>query len=235
MGFYDARCMVTGVSLKGSQAALVLLQQVEEAYHPIALAITGKYDRLGSIDMIDEDENTSLILRYFQNQLAANTFVVDVESLRIQEAYPIETIEQLLRGFERNMNDGPGYAVLNGEPVVFSLIAATVWETIANSAEQSKLDDRAVLSGLFNEMPVTNEIYADHLDDVSGHLRAFAGVSAFLATRGVAWAPPDDWSQHYSDEMREYLEQARATFRDSQVITQALKCYENEIADLLED
>jgi hypothetical protein len=236
MGLYDARCMITGVSLKGSQAALVLLQQVEAAYQPIALAITGQYDRLGSIDMIDEDENTEIILQYFLDQLAANTFVADAEYLRSHEAYPIETTEQLLRGFERNMNDHSEGAVLHGKPVVYALIAAAVWDAIAKSAKPPSRDDRAAIWELFGGGPVAREIYSTFLaDDLSGHIRAFAGVSTFLTARGIPWTPPDDFSQHYCDEMMQYFEQARATFHDSPAVLKGLQAYRREIADLLED
>jgi hypothetical protein len=233
MGFFDARCMITGVSLKGSEAALVLLQQHEESYHPIALAITGQYDRLGSIDGIDEDENTDLVLDYFLNQLAEQAFVVDVESLRIHESYPIATIEQLLRGFERNMNDGPGYAVLNGQPVVFALVSATVWRAIARTS--SPHQDDATFHRLFGANPVPLQIYGGHLKDVSCQLGEFAAVSDFLAPRGLLWTPPTDWGQHYPDDMREYLAEARTAFHDSSLILQALRQYEIEFADLLED
>lgn len=234
MGFYDARCMITGVSLKGSGAALVLLQQHQEVYHPIALAITGQYDRLGSIDMIDEDENTALILRHFLDQLATKTFVVDEESLRIDEAFPIETIEQLLRGFERNINDGPGYAALNGQPVVFALVAATIWNAIAGVA-QTPTNDRATFREQFDDASVAAQIYGERLEKVSGQLHEFAAVNAFLAARKIPWAPATEPGQHYSDDMREYLAEARAAFSDSAVVRSGLKAYENEVADLLED
>lgn len=236
MGFYDARCMITGVSLKGSQAALVLLQQVEAAYQPIALQIIGQYDRLGSIDMIDEDDNTEIILQYFQDQLTTNTFVVDAEYLRGHEAYPIETTEQLLRGFERNMNDHSKAAVLRGKPVVYALIAATVWDAIAKAAKPPSRDDRAAIWELFGGGPVAKEIYSTYpADDLSGHIRAFAGVSAFLTARGIPWTPPDDFSQHYSAEMLQFLEQVRATFHDSPAVLKGLQAYRREIADSLED
>jgi hypothetical protein len=235
MGFYDARCMVTGVSLKGSETALVLLQQQEESYHPIALAITGQYDREGSIDGIDEDDNTALILQYFLNQLAAKAFVVDAESLRSDEAYPIETIEQLLRGFERNINDGPGYAALNGQPVVFALIASTVWNAIARGGTVQSADDGAAFQELFKAAPVAAGIYDGHLEDVSQQLHAFAAVSALLTARSIKWKPAADGYQHYSDDMREFLKSARAKFRDSPAVLEGLNAYKSEVSDLLED
>jgi len=114
MGFYDCRRMVTGVSLKGAGAALVLLHQSSDQYVPMALAVKGNYNRLGSIDGIDEDANTQSALRFFQEGLRSDAFIVDEEYLRGHGCFPIQTIEDLLQGFERNMNDGERIAVLNG-------------------------------------------------------------------------------------------------------------------------
>lgn len=55
MGFYDFRCAVTGISLRGIDAVLVGLRPVGDRYRPLTLGIAGKYNRLGSIDRIEED------------------------------------------------------------------------------------------------------------------------------------------------------------------------------------
>ena len=112
----------------------VLLQQSDDQFAPLALAIKGNYNRLGSIDGIDEDANTRLILRFFLESLRSGEFTVDEEYLRENSCFPIRSIETLLQGFERNMNDGEGRAVLNGRSVGFALIAWAVWETIAGAA-----------------------------------------------------------------------------------------------------
>lgn len=114
MGLFDCRCMITGVSLKGAKAALVLLQQSADQSRPFALAIKGNYNRLGSIDGIDEDSNTQLVLRFFLASLRSGTFAVDEDDLRGHRCFPIRTIEDLLQGFERNMNESSGAAVLKG-------------------------------------------------------------------------------------------------------------------------
>ena len=40
MGFYDCRCMLTGLALDGD-ATLVMLRRAGDAYRPIALGIAG--------------------------------------------------------------------------------------------------------------------------------------------------------------------------------------------------
>src|SRR5207253_11225024 len=110
---YDCRCLITGVSLKGDDAALVLLEQTDSDHAPIALAITGAYNRLGSIDNIEEDDNTTLVLGYFLDKLRTGEFLIDQDYFRRADHYPIKDVEQLLWGFERNINDLSKAAVLN--------------------------------------------------------------------------------------------------------------------------
>src|SRR3954454_24268286 len=110
MGFYDQRCAVSGVSLRGSRSVLVLLGRMGVAHFPIALPIEGQYNRLGSIDMIDEDENTALIHAHFTARYEAGDLVLG-------EGYAeegIENIENLLGVFERNVTMGEHAAMLRG-------------------------------------------------------------------------------------------------------------------------
>ena len=235
MGLYDCRCMVTGVSLKGADAALVLLQQAGAVCHPIALPIKGAYNRLGSIDGLDEDANTALILKYFLERLRREEFVVDQDYLRTHHCFPIENIEQLLAGFERNINDNDSAAVLNGRPVVFALISRAVWDAIASSSPPPSGPAPTLFQRLFKGVPAAEGIYRGNLAKVAGHLEELSGVYKFLAGRGLTWRPAEDPSQHYPEEMRAYLEAARQAFRDSPVALKGLNDYEAEVADLLKE
>jgi hypothetical protein len=225
--------MITGVSLKGTHAALVLLQQAGAVHHPIALAVKGAYNRLGSLDGIHEDANTALILRYFLERGQRGEFVVDADYLRAQHYFPFENVELLLVAFERNINDNPQAAVLNGRPVVFGLIALAVWDAIVSSSPPLSGPTATVFQRLFKGMPAAEGIYRGNVAKVTGHLQELAGAHGFLAGRGLTWRPAEDPSQHHSDDMRAYLEAARQAFRDSPPALQGLKDYEAEVAELL--
>jgi hypothetical protein len=225
--------MVTGVSLKGADAALVLLQKRGENYHPIALSIRGNYDRLGSIDGIEEDDNTEAILAFFLAKLTAGEFVVDKEYFEICECYPIEDIEDLLHCFERTMNDHHEAALLGGSPVVFALISSSIWNGIARAVKPSRDPAETLLSKLFKDSPQTTEMYAEKLTDVASHLHELTAVNDLLSKRGIAWRPATDVCQHYTEEIREYLTEAKTKFHDSAVVLKALADYESEVRHLL--
>lgn len=235
MGFYDCRCMATGVSLKGADAQLVLLQQAASEYVPISLAIKGNYNRLGSIDGIVEDANTRLVLRYFLDSLRSGAFRVDEAYLASHRCFPIRTIEDLLQGCERNINDGPGHAVLHDKPVVFALVARAIWETITQAARPLDEPVSAVFQRLFGASPVGAAIYAGSLAEMSGQVGDLAAVDAFLKSRRLAWQPTEGGGQDSPDDMRQYLAESRQAFADSATIVTGLSRYEEEVAELLED
>jgi|GEM_PF-2465125 len=234
MGFYDCRCAVTGVSLKGANTALVLLQQVADGYAPIALAVTGNYNRYGSIDMIDEDENTALVFAFFQSALRSGDLVVDEDYFRGRDYYPFKQPADVLQAVERNINDNSRAVLLNGVPVEFALVSSTVWDTIARAAPPS--DSPAVLfQRLFGVSPIATAIYANSLNTVAAHVQEFAAVDAFMRGRGLSWAPTEAGGQDYPEEMTEYLEEALRTFADSPIAQTALLNYSLEVEGLLEE
>jgi hypothetical protein len=229
MGFYDCRCMVTGVSLKGADAALVLLQEAGETHHPVALPVRGTYNRLGSLDGIREDANTALILRFFLDRLRRGELVVDPSCL------PVENVERLLAAFERNINDNSAAAVLSGRPVVFALTSRAVWDAVASAAPPLSAPTATVFQRLFKGVRLAEGIYRGNAAAVAGHLQGLVGVHQFLATRGLTWRPAEDAAQHSSGEMRAYLEAARQAFRDAPAVLKGLKDYEAEVANLLRE
>jgi hypothetical protein len=234
MGFYDCRCMVSGVSLKGADCALVLLEEVGRGHRPVALAITGNYNRLGSIDGIDEDDNTELVLRYFLDRLKSGEFVVD-EDYCGPDHYPITDVEGLLWAFERNQNDDPTVALLGGRPIKFALISRAVWNAIARAHRPDQGTPEGHFQELFAGVPIAEQTYRGRLEDVSQHLPELSAVNAFLTVRQIRWSPPKDLDQHYTEEMRKYLAAARRKFRDSSELLQGLDAYKREVGDLLDD
>ena len=233
MGFYDCRCRITGVSLKGADATAVLLQKFARAFRPITLPVTGNYNRYGTIDGIAEDANTRLILKFFLDKLQSGEFVID-EPYWLKDYYPITDLEHLLWGFERNTNDNHETAVLNGKPVVVALVCRAVWDSLASSGSSRKSDE-ALFAEVFDGAPVAEEIYRGQFAKVSEHLRELAAVNDFLTSRGIAWKPTEGDGQHYDEEMRKYLATARKKFRDSPAVLEGLNDYEREVADLLTD
>jgi hypothetical protein len=114
MGFYECRCLITGISLREAKTVLVPIFPLNDGtYSPFALGIKGTYNRSGSIDSIEENIHTQLLLRYFIEKFTTGDYFIDDAYLngasRITSCHPIITTEN-------------GYVVLGVEnlSIVFS-------------------------------------------------------------------------------------------------------------------
>ena len=225
--------MVTGVSLKGADAALVLMQEFDGSILPVSFAIKGTYDRLGAIDGIEEDEHARDLLRYFLDREQGGELVIEEAYLRIHEFYPFDSIEQLLHAFERNIRDNPRAALLNRKPVVFGLIARPIWDEIANT-EPVPI---AQAWKSWEELQPFNrpQLYTKRNPHLNEHVVELATLAHFLRQYAIPWKPAYETSQDYSDDMREYLRLARERFARSPLILTGLRDYERQVGDLLED
>jgi hypothetical protein len=221
--------MISGVSLKGASALLVPLQEIDGALVPIALAIKGRYNRLGSIDGIEADANTSAVLKFFLDRLASGEFVVDADYLRKEKLFPIATIEQLLQAFERNINDHSQAALLNRRPVVFALIGNSIWQSIVEAETLRILPLETVLGS----NSVATQIYAKGAYPVRDSVAELDCISNFLNSRNLPWQSAGDPGQHYPDDMQAFLNAAKEKFRDSEMLLAGLRAYEGEVQELL--
>jgi len=218
MGFYDYRCMVTGVSLKGAVAALVLLAPDGAKLRPIALPVFGEYNRLGAID-VKPDENSTAIWTFFSAEAVAGNVVGNENGLDWADC------ESLLGAIERGVTEADVYLTLAVEPISFALISQAIWRAIVSKTA----DD-----GVFRPHPTFARIYAGASDACRENAVALAQVDTFLRTTGCDWTKPIDPGQHY-EEVRTFLDEAKRSFSQSPIILKGLADYEQEVAKLLAD
>jgi hypothetical protein len=243
MGFYDCRCMVTGLSLHGIDATLVPLLRESAGYRPITLGIAGTYDRYGAIDGIVEDTNTELVLAHFLVRLGDGGFVVDTETLRIGAEQPVSDIEDLVWCFERNgmslafAPDFEPVATLDGIPVDFALIAQPVWDALAATVDPGRGSVDEWFKRAFGDVPTPGDIYRGRLAEVAEQVRQLYAVADFVAAHGLAWAPPNESAQrypngaggqHHSGEVRLFFDEARRDYAGVPVVRAALDEYERD-------
>lgn len=227
MGLFDACCMLTGVSLKGADAAAVAIESVGENFRPMTLAVFGHYNRVGTVDGVKNDANTKLIMKYFEKKLDSGEF----ES----EEYGAGHIELLLESFERNINDGPCYALLNELPVYASLISKAVWKAIANSVPPISDSPDECYDQIFPEGSIGREIYGGKRGNIGTQLREFSSILNFMTEQKMVWKVTEGGGQDYAESMRQALKKARNKFQAVPAILDGLRDYEIEVADLLVD
>ncbi|MFE7801887.1 hypothetical protein [Nocardia sp. NPDC057440] len=242
MGFYDCRCMVTGIGLDGIGATAVLIRRNGDVYQPISLGIAGNYDRSGAVDGVTEDLGTDVLLRYFLDRLSDGRLVLDLGATEFDRESPPADIDELLWCFERNcldIDDEPAAAaIFDGSPILLALIAQPIWDGVTAAAIADRFENA------FPDSPTAWDIYRDHPSELSvpaGQLRA---INDLLAARGMAWASPahnaqryptDYGGQHDSEDLRRFLDEARRDYHDLPIVLSAIESYEKKIRDLLID
>lgn len=248
MGFYDTTCLITGINLGSSvDTAVVLLHRTAAGqYVPISLGIHGTYDGYGCIDGVPADLNSTLLTTFFSDAYRAGRFHAH-DHTHIGDPHwfdPDIDIESLLFLVERTVScsdlyDGmhPAGTVLDGDPVVFAMIAQPVWDAIVsqNRSPRTNLTTAAFGPGA----DVAADIYGQHLGQLVEPLRQFAAVSDFIATRPLLkWAPPNEPVQRYAhgsgvlfsaEDSRRFIEDARAEYRGYPAIQTALDTYVRNI------
>jgi len=224
---------------------VVLLHRVAAGqYSPISLGIHGTYDGFGSVDGVPLDLNTTLLTRFFSEAYRAGRFQAEDQTRSDNPKWfdPDIDIESLLYLVERTVSCSdlydhqmpwPPSTVLDGDPVVFAMIAQPVWDAIAaqDHSPRMSLTTSAVGPGA----DVAADIYGEHLDQLVEPLRQFAAVSDFIATRPLLrWAPPNEPLQRFphgsghqfsTEDIRRFIDEARREYRGVTAIQTALDDY----------
>jgi len=192
-------------------------------------------------------DNHARALTHFLDRRRNGGFVIDTDHLNIDAESPVTDIEDLLWCFERNglclaYDCEDPVATLDGALVTFALIAQPVWNALAAVVAPSQESVSAWFEGLFGDASVAGQIYRERLADVSEHVRELYAVSDFMTMHGLTWAPPAEPSQRYpnfdyavqhgSDDMREFLGEAKRDYSDT-VLRAAIELYEVEVDDML--
>jgi hypothetical protein len=241
VGFYDCRCMVTGLVLTG-ETTLVPLRREGDTYRPMALGLSGSYDRYGAVDCIEEDANARLVFDYILDRWRDGRFVVDTEWLHVDDRPPVD-IDELVWLVERNclsFDGDPPVATLDGRLVTFAMIAQPVWDALAAAGTGSPASLEEQFDRLFADSPPAGEIYRRHLPEVAEQVRQLAAVHDFIAVRGQVWKPtaepdqpyPTDMgAQYYHPEMRTFLAVARKDLADVAVLRPVFDGYAAKVAE----
>jgi hypothetical protein len=225
MGFYDYRCMLSGVSLKGARATVVLLIDDAGKRHPIGLPVHGSYNRSGTIDGVRPDAASDALLAFFLG-----------DGLTLDEAYldgfgllPFRTIEDAFSAVERTAADHRGAVRWEGHTVSYALMSRAVLSALAADPEAHSPDP--TLERVLD--PRAHLIYPQPRARFERATRELDAVLRFMRRQRIVWQAPRSPEQHGPKEMRSALRSARTKARDDAAYQAGLDAYETESADLL--
>lgn len=249
MGFYDCRCMISGISISGVDAAtLVLLGQADGSYRPIAAGIAGDYSGYCAIECGTKDSHAIMVYAYFMDRLRDGRFVIRYSHI-ITDGTPPTDIDNLIWHIERNFLGFLEFAglphvriaTLDGGLVVFALIAQPGWDAVTGGATVGQETVEALFSRLFGDASRAHELYQGRLAEVSHHVAQLSAVDDFVRGRGLTWAPPAEPAQRYptdmgalyaSEEMRMFLGEARRDLGDVAALLPVLDAHEASIIEM---
>lgn len=233
MGLYDCNCLVTGVSLLHQQTALVILRRVGDVFTPVTLALHGDYNMQGTIS-VDADAHSALVLNYFMDRYDGGSFIAADDTTRPEYRMPptrehiqslVDLIERTTTCSEVNTSFGPhggGHApstLLDGDFIVHALIAQPVWDAIARHHEAPLQSAEERFSHVLRDS-ASQQIYEGQIPKLTTRIDELARVDAFLAEYGMAWRPPGStacrypstYNDHEDEDVREWLDRARADY-----------------------
>jgi hypothetical protein len=224
MGYFDYRCMISGLSLRSSRTALVLLEKLDNNYVPIGFPIFGQYNRLGAIDMILEDENANHILNFFQSRIKSGDININWQDIYWQgePLSEIGNIGQLLAAVERGVTMQYDCVTFKGRRIIYSLIDYKIWDGLTFFEFENRMSG-LVLSDTWKE------IYKQQIPFYGNYIFEFKNVNDFLNKHNIKWVPPNNSGQYSEEEENDFLRQTKSKFIDEPLVMDGVSAYEKEL------
>jgi hypothetical protein len=242
VGFFDFRCPITRLSLRGMDAVHIALVAVTpERWAPLTLPIRGNYDRLGSIDFIKPDGVTARFVDGFMRMIKAGRVRAPGASRELDAVLRAPGLEALLKLFARANTDSIGSVstfTLDGRALRQMLIHAGAFEALAPDVPTRAPGYEALEQQLLRAPidPLAREMFEEVIigdDDLrlraSVALTRIAALDAWLAAGDRSWAPGDE--AHQSDHVLDH-EYALAARRDLAAHPALVRVIDGVLAEL---
>lgn len=234
----DFRCGLTGVSLLGAEAALVLIQKTGEIWHLSSLPLFGRYEGAGTLTEVSEGPNADLLLAFFKSAHASGQVVVDFEKMGLSEQ-PLDDLEMwlsLLACSQVGNHDACRYLE---QPLGFCLFSAHVLAQLMGGEPEEPIGlslealPTAVLGPGFGPH-VYQGLSSRSLKTRCKFALSFLGLLAAkqeMERREVALLPPGPGIFEDETEPARYLAEALVAFASSVELVEALEDYAGQFSD----
>lgn len=214
MGFFDQRCMISGLSLMPAETVLIFLEKKDNNFLPLSLPLFGNYNRFGAIDSIQEAQHITHLFSFFkQHDEVEEDMFVDWNEAGLE---CFESINDVMLAVERGVTQEYDTVKIKDRPISFCLISKLLWEEIVK--EENKISE-------INFSDFHAEAYRNQPSDYALLLCEMQQIQCFLNLHQLTWHPPNDGSQHYEEDVRKFAEEARTKFSGNETIRKAINGY----------
>jgi len=210
LGFYDKSCAISGLSLKGENAAGFLLVEDGGGWRPASTLLHGKYNRLGVVDAIVAPPKVET---YFGEH---------------DEDDRQPFLDAVARGEVRHEGDRVDVVLFHWRMFDAAVIEMRRDPDVKTYSVHTGVADDEVHRSLFREALFEGRgPGARMLSRVSESICKTAAFFAWMTRHGT-WAPNPPDGQHHEEEIRERFATARETVAANPVL---LEWVELAIAD----
>lgn len=226
MSVRDFRCVFSGVSLLGSEVAVVLLQRLGDRWCPAALPLFGLYEGACTVSEVSDGPNAEMILSAVSEGRVEIDF--DAMGLASQPVLHIETFLELIACSQLHGDD----AVRSGEgPMGFALLSAHVAAALMNAEPELPLAPSVenLAEDVF-ESSFGRQTYRQ-LGALSHRLRCKFGLSMVglaaldqsMKAWGKPWSPPGPGIPEEEADPALWLTLATVEFAGDEALIEALE------------
>lgn len=226
MSVRDFRCAFSGVSLLGSEVAVVLIERVGERWRPLALPLFGLYEGACTVTEVSDGPNAEMILR----ALGDGGVDIDFKAMGLASG-PVEHIETFLDLVACSQLHGDDAVRVGRAPLGFALFSAHVAATLMNEEPQLPLATSVEdLAEVVFESEFGRHIYRQ-LGAESHRLRCKFGLSMVgllaldqhMTARGKVWSPPGPGIPDAEADPALWFTLAVAEFAGDEALIEALE------------
>lgn len=193
MGFYDLRCAITGLSLLGQSCDVLLLRRRAGRLEPIWGCVTGRYNRLGTID--DPPAAAAEL-----THLGAALATLAREGRLVEEGDVVSPGEPFFERFEPNRHR----VRLDGDEVVLTLFHHRVVQHLVREHGDEHASPEALFDTLFSK---TGALAPYASVGLGPGLRRLHALRSWLGSRPIP--VPRDAEQHGPAEVARSIRDAK--------------------------
>jgi hypothetical protein len=218
MGFFDVRCLASGLPIRSGQPCrAVIVQKRGARFAPVALAIEGRYDKLGSLEDIRGNEDTKRLTSLFGSLWREKRLSGGSPNQPLaRPKNPGHLLEMIRQGAADQ-----SWIKADGSALAFALIDDGIFRA---AVEEGRAPAMPGIRGAFGDAALAAELYGElPSSGLNARLRDFAKFRAWFGPN--PWTPDLGGELYFLDDIETAAAKALRRFRKHPLLLRALEAH----------